>query len=1304
MEGVRRRSSVTTSSEEGRENVSGTPNSFTETDVESSSTIGVTEGNPYQCSFCELAFPRQSYLKKHEQIHSDQLPFRCDFCGRHFKHKRSRDRHVKLHTGDKKYRCSQCEAAFSRSDHLKIHQKTHDTQKPYRCSICFRGYSTTAALTAHMQNHKTKASPVSFEHLLQDVAGVGGGGGCDPALISRLIQDSSGGTNVEKRLELISKANNSEEKGQHHQPHEELLQQQFYQQKEGEERPHHLQQQHHLHHNSKQRQALTSAEDRPSSSTCEYPGLSPSNCKLEGAQERPSSLSNNSSGTSTSGILKAEASPTASSPSSRPASVVASPRPHPLTPSNLFLSLSGGKLVCPFCSCDNFLSFESFQLHLQSHHGSSIGNEILGLTSLPSFRPSTFFSPLVSPLGAAGSSRQVTCELCGVRVNGVTSLQRHVITAHSFTDLLARAAEGVFCAQCLLPFSNPGALTEHIKLVHTAPTPSLVPTLSLLSGVLSKRPSSPSREKPTDLSKKPRRENILRELPSSTLLCSQCDAPFSDFESFRSHLKTHLEGQEGIGTFVCPECQASVSSESALESHVASHFESTLTEYGCHACMKAFSKPDELQKHLLDMHAHHLYRCSLCRQVFDSKVSIQVHFAVKHSNEIKLYKCLKCSVKFCSQPEFESHIREVHLKWGDMNSHNGLPPSSNDINSLSPKSKLNNAANLGVSGFRCLLCPVSLSTEVEMNAHIATHEKQFKCSLCDEAFHVEFLLDRHVQSAHVNELNGSHSDSAHKQSMNDPNIHVNSLDLRCGICDTHFTSESALNIHRKQAHNVKCSSAKVSATSLSLFCAYCNEICKSRVDLEAHMKSAHVGATGGRHKCNICDEMFPSAPTLAHHKLSHVKVLSGSAYCVVCRGQLVTAEQVKAHQRDHYQKPLPQPCVVCRQTLVADIEVKVHAKFHTMTTHALETENEAHPSISNEISLNQEFHLLSKCSECHLKFETAEEANNHLCQRPSEAKDFDDSRLSVRNFHDKKQYGGTSMRSVAEKRDAKDKSSTRTYQCIKCQESFDSEGDIEAHVTSHLEQEGSTHYCHLCRSYFDSPLKLQCHLIEHTFEGCGSFTCYICGSVFTTSSRLQQHMVTHGLSSKPYDCHHCRQSFFFRSELENHLPNHSEYAEGCHDCQGMFSKTLHSRNMVFDHVGNQLPPCVLLLAHNSNGVTSHTPSTINPVEVKVPENVAVVKISTLHNLTHEGGKPYLCCECGAPFTRRCEAARHPSVHRDQNKRICTICRQDFHSSSEAQTHVGTNHCGQDKEIVRPDSRCSSCEGDLDSSDSSQNLP
>lgn len=43
-------------------------------------------------------------------------------------------------------------------------------------------------------------------------------------------------------------------------------------------------------------------------------------------------------------------------------------------------------------------------------------------------------------------------------------------------------------------------------------------------------------------------------------------------------------------------------------------------EYGCSSCLRSFPKADELQRHLMDLHACHLYRCSICKLIFDSKV------------------------------------------------------------------------------------------------------------------------------------------------------------------------------------------------------------------------------------------------------------------------------------------------------------------------------------------------------------------------------------------------------------------------------------------------------------------------------------------------------------------------------------------------------------------------------------------------------------------------------------------------------------------------------------------------------------
>ncbi|EDL87519.1 zinc finger protein 423, isoform CRA_b [Rattus norvegicus] len=153
--------------------------------------LGEEEGGtglPYPCQFCDKSFIRLSYLKRHEQIHSDKLPFKCTFCSRLFKHKRSRDRHIKLHTGDKKYHCHECESekeakkddfmcdycedTFSQTEELEKHVLTLHPQlsekADLQCIHCPEVFVDESTLLAHIhqahanQKHKCPMCPEQF--------------------------------------------------------------------------------------------------------------------------------------------------------------------------------------------------------------------------------------------------------------------------------------------------------------------------------------------------------------------------------------------------------------------------------------------------------------------------------------------------------------------------------------------------------------------------------------------------------------------------------------------------------------------------------------------------------------------------------------------------------------------------------------------------------------------------------------------------------------------------------------------------------------------------------------------------------------------------------------------------------------------------------------------------------------------------------------------------------------------------------------------------------------------------------------
>ncbi|XP_053668441.1 uncharacterized protein LOC128718851 [Anopheles marshallii] len=253
----------------------------------------------------------------------------------------------------------------------------------------------------------------------------------------------------------------------------------------------------------------------------------------------------------------------------------------------------------------------------------------------------------------------------------------------------------------------------------------------------------------------------LHQLPG-TYLCNQCNAALPDFESFRTHLKAHLEqsaanaaaaaamrltgehstglggattsatsgaagGSLSLTTFLCQQCGATLSCQAEYEQHTIGHFLVMAVEYRCQAAAagasagssctgkSSFGKVEDLHKHLYEGHMQLLYKCTVCGETFESKVQVQVHFAVSHSVEVKLYRCSACAEVFRSERDFRQHIRNRHLTAGAV---------------------------------QCMFCRMVCSSELEMHFHLASHARKFKCPACPESFHVEFLLDRHIQTQH----------------------------------------------------------------------------------------------------------------------------------------------------------------------------------------------------------------------------------------------------------------------------------------------------------------------------------------------------------------------------------------------------------------------------------------------------------------------------------------------------------------------------------------------------------------------------
>ncbi|EPQ16471.1 Zinc finger protein 423 [Myotis brandtii] len=1019
--------------------------------------LGEEEGGtglPYPCQFCDKSFIRLSYLKRHEQIHSDKLPFKCTYCSRLFKHKRSRDRHIKLHTGDKKYHCHECEAAFSRSDHLKIHLKTHSSSKPFKCSVCKRGFSSTSSLQSHMQAHKKNK-----EHLAK----------CEKEarkddFMCDYCEDTFSQTEALEKHVLTRHPQLSEKAD---------LQCIHCPEAFGDEGAllAHI---HQAHAHQKHNVASMSSATPDSSASVERGSTPDSTLKpLRGSKK----MREDGQG------------------------------------------WSKVAYSCPYCSKRDFPSLAVLEIHLKTMHADKPQQSHtcqICLDAVPTLYTLNehvlkLHKNHASPALPFGGLSAFHCNYCPEMFADINSLQEHIRVSHCGPS--ANPADGsnaFFCNQCSMGFLTESSLTEHIQQAHCGvggaklespvarPAQSFMEVYScpyctnspifgsilkltkhikenhknipLAHGKKSKAEQSPvSSDVEVSSPKRQRLALSADAISNGEYPCNQCDLKFSSFESFQTHLKLHLELL--LRKQACPQCKEDFDSQESLLQHLTVHYMTTSTHYVCESCDKQFSSVDDLQKHLLDMHTFVLYHCTLCQEVFDSKVSIQVHLAVKHSNEKKMYRCTACNWDFRKEADLQAHVKHSHL---------GNPAKAH----------------------KCIFCGETFSTEVELQCHITTHSKKYNCRFCSKAFHAIILLEKHLREKHCvfeaktpnGGANGA-SEQVQKEEVELQTLLTNSQESHnshdgseedvdasepmygCDICGAAYTMEVLLQNHRLRDHNIRPgeddgSRKKAEFIKGSHKCNVCSRTFFSENGLREHLQT-HRGPAK-HYMCPICGERFPSLLTLTEHKVTHSKSLD-TGTCRICKLPLQSEEEFIEHCQMHpdLRNSLTGfRCVVCMQTVTSTLELKIHGTFHMQKL--------AGSSAASSPN-GQGLQKLYKCALC------------------------------LKEFRSKQDLV---------------KLDKKTYQCIKCQMTFENEREIQIHVANHM-------------IVFVQANKLQQHIFAVHGQEDKIYDCTQCPQKFffqteLQANKLQQHIfAVHGQEDKIYDCTQCPQKFFFQTELQN---------------------------------------------------------------------------------------------------------------------------------------------------------------------------
>nr|XP_016928216.1 zinc finger protein 423 homolog isoform X1 [Drosophila suzukii] len=807
-------------------------------------------------------------------------------------------------------------------------------------------------------------------------------------------------------------------------------------------------------------------------------------------------------------------------------------------------------LRCSYCpKVTEFSSLEQLNAHLQSVHEQQQQQQ-----------------PAVKTPVQEGEGFQLSCEYCTMKFGNIAGLFQHMRGTHM--DRL----------------SSPNSYYEHFNRLATAGTfsPRLAMDLPKIKPDLGspERESRPAEEDlPTDLSSNKRRpltpspQTQQAQLappaaPPGVFFCNQCNAGLPDFESFRNHLKSHIaEGMQ----LVCPHCGLSLPEQSEFERHVVGHFLITGSEFNCSSsCGKSFAKSEDLQQHLLSEHVLTLLKCSLCSELCESRMAMQLHLACAHSQETKLLRCSACLELFRSDAEFHVHVKTRHQLGG----HPTLGATSN-----APSNPL-----------QCMFCRAVCSSELEMHFHLAAHARQFRCPSCPETFHVEFLLDRHMQSQHGGvkdkESNSPNMGSLYVNALLPPlaaaaaaaaatNNNSSIIDYNvafkglfgggaggagsgggCGSAggappssnkfysplqvDTNAlkaqtSPHPALMYGLSQRYLMEMYAAKStspagnegvgnpqppapqatappppppSSSTGTFSCGMCErQDLRSEAELHSHRKLAHNLKTGVSLRCAYCAGNFKSRAELEQHmKSCHNS--TGKHKCLICDEVFPSPAILAEHKLQHSKVGQSGKCSHCGQPLEDVAAFRAHLSEHGSDGASLPL-----ACICCRQTLHSEFEL-----SLHAKFHTKSSTSGGSLQEPVCA-------LCLEPLPDATEGPAKLCDKCCRKHNLNGKRGKHT----------ETPASLQPPVSSFVENR-----CNLCKMILPHAQKLQEHLVEHTFAGTEQrgFNCYICSAVFTAPGGLLNHMGEHGAHSRPYDCSLCPEKFYFRAELEHHQRGH----------------------------------------------------------------------------------------------------------------------------------------------------------------------
>ncbi|XP_071959553.1 uncharacterized protein [Antedon mediterranea] len=152
----------------------------------------ITPMKTYKCSVCDYVGKKESSLRYHMRIHSENRQFKCMLCAYASKTKNNLILHMRTHNGMSPLKCPQCDFRGATNKIIQEHMMSkHTRERPYKCTICGWDTCYSGNMWKHMDMHRKKMGlKLQGEQLVlvsggKDNAGLLTKDGCSKIIVAR---------------------------------------------------------------------------------------------------------------------------------------------------------------------------------------------------------------------------------------------------------------------------------------------------------------------------------------------------------------------------------------------------------------------------------------------------------------------------------------------------------------------------------------------------------------------------------------------------------------------------------------------------------------------------------------------------------------------------------------------------------------------------------------------------------------------------------------------------------------------------------------------------------------------------------------------------------------------------------------------------------------------------------------------------------------------------------------------------------------------------------------------------------------